>query len=48
MAKKGFPRKKEDILKSVQTFLLAVPRDNPFKDNRPGDGWFKVKIGQFT
>ncbi|KAG5876033.1 hypothetical protein JTB14_002974 [Gonioctena quinquepunctata] len=44
MAKKGFPCKKEDILQSVQKCLLAVPRGNPFKHNRPGDGWFKVNI----
>ncbi|KAG5859281.1 hypothetical protein JTB14_034592 [Gonioctena quinquepunctata] len=44
MAKKGFPCKKEDILQSVQKFVLAVPRDYPFKHNRPGDGWFKVNI----
>lgn len=42
-AKKGFPRKKYDILTSVQKFLIDNPRQNPFKDNRPGDGWLKVR-----
>ncbi|KAG5885670.1 hypothetical protein JTB14_001952 [Gonioctena quinquepunctata] len=44
MAKKGFPCKKEDILQSVQKFLLDVPWDKPFKHNRPGDGWFEVNM----
>ncbi|KAG5895815.1 hypothetical protein JTB14_028519 [Gonioctena quinquepunctata] len=38
--KKDFPVKRK-ILQSVQKLLLAVPRDNPFKHNRPDDGWFK-------
>ncbi|KAG5873626.1 hypothetical protein JTB14_003056 [Gonioctena quinquepunctata] len=46
MAKKGVPCKRDDILQSVQTFLLAVP----FKHNRPGDGFFEThpQISQRT
>jgi hypothetical protein len=41
LAKKGFPRKKDDI-SSVQNFLASHPRPNPFKNSRPGEGWIKV------
>ena len=43
MARKGFLRKKDDIISSVQNFLISHPRPNPFKNNRPGEGWIKVK-----
>ena len=43
LARKGFPRKKDDILSSVQNFLISHPRPNKFKNNRPGEGWIKVK-----
>jgi hypothetical protein len=36
--RKGFPRRKEDLQVSVKSFLDEKPRDNPFKDNMPGDG----------
>ncbi|CAH0725633.1 unnamed protein product, partial [Brenthis ino] len=44
-AKKGFFRNKEDILDTVQKFLMENPRPNSFLNNRPGDekdirGWF--------
>lgn len=42
LARKGFPRKKEDIQSSVQRFLRDNPRANPFNNNRPGDGWFRA------
>nr|XP_022909351.1 uncharacterized protein LOC111420562 [Onthophagus taurus] len=42
LATKGFPRKREDILNSVQKFLTENPRPNPFKNNRPADSWFKA------
>ncbi|KAI4466911.1 piggybac transposable element-derived protein 4 [Holotrichia oblita] len=41
-AKKGFPRRKEDLQISVKCFLDEKPRDNPFKDNMPADGWYKA------
>lgn len=41
LARKGFPRKKEDLQSSVQIFLSNHPRSNPFKNNRSGDGWVK-------
>ncbi|KAI4466761.1 hypothetical protein MML48_2g00008229 [Holotrichia oblita] len=41
-AKKGFPRRKDDIAASVKEFLDIAPRKNPFKNNTPGDGWFKA------
>ena len=43
LARKGFPRKKDDIISSVQNFLILHPTPNPFKNNRPGEGWIKVK-----
>ena len=43
LARKGFPRKKDDNVSSVQNFLIWHPRPNPFKNNRPGEGWIKVK-----
>jgi hypothetical protein len=41
MSRKGFPRKKEEILDSVQKFLTVNPRTNPFTENRPGRGWLR-------
>lgn len=38
---KGFPRREQNIRESVKEFLDAVPRQNPFKNNRPGTGWYK-------
>jgi len=34
--RKGFPRRKEDLLNSVQKFLETNKRQNPFKNNLPG------------
>ncbi|XP_031359109.1 eukaryotic translation initiation factor 5B-like [Photinus pyralis] len=42
LARKGFPRKRDDIIASVQNFLIANPRPNPFTNNRPGAGWLKA------
>lgn len=39
---RGFPRRKEDIQASVKEFLDKNPRENPFRNNMPGDGWFKA------
>lgn len=44
MATREFPRKKDDVISSVQKFLADNPRKNPFKDNRPGTNWFKVSL----
>ncbi|XP_072381991.1 uncharacterized protein [Diabrotica undecimpunctata] len=38
--KKGFPRRMENIQASVKYFLDAALRENPFKDNHPGRGWY--------
>ncbi|KAG5893479.1 hypothetical protein JTB14_031257 [Gonioctena quinquepunctata] len=40
--RKGFPRRREDIQISVKQFLDDSPRENPFKNNLPGDGWYKA------
>lgn len=40
--KKGFPRRKEDVQATVQDFINEHPRQNPFTDNRPGEGWYKA------
>lgn len=39
--KKGFPLRKLDIQMSVKEFLDSNPRDNPFQDNLPGEGWYR-------
>lgn len=39
--RKGFPRRKEDVLYSVKHFLDMKPRANPFTNNCPGNGWYK-------
>lgn len=41
-SRKGFPRRKEDLLKSVADFLKKSPRTNTFIDNKPGEGWYKL------
>lgn len=40
-ARKGFPRRKHDIRTTVQKFLDSNPRENPFKNNSPGEHWYK-------
>jgi hypothetical protein len=40
--KRGFPRRMEDVQCSVKQFLDESPRENPFKDNYPGIGWYKA------
>ncbi|XP_077292126.1 uncharacterized protein LOC143915379 [Arctopsyche grandis] len=42
MVRKGFPRKKEDIIDSVQKYLIDKPLETPFKNNRPGRGWLRI------
>lgn len=42
MVRKGFPRKKEDIIDSVQKYLTDTPLETPFKNNRPGRGWLRI------
>lgn len=39
---KGFPVRKFDIQVSVKEFLDANPRENPFCDNLPGEGWYRA------
>lgn len=41
-SRKGFPRRKEDVIKSVKLFLDQNPRPNSFIDNTPGGGWYKL------
>lgn len=40
-ARKGFPQRKLDVQLSVKEFLTMNQRKAPFKDNMPGDGWFR-------
>lgn len=42
MARKGFPRKTDDVLDTVQKFLTDNPRVTPFVNNRPGHGQLKA------
>lgn len=39
--RKGFPRRKDDIVASVKKFLDENPRNTPFHDNTPGKRWFQ-------
>ena len=39
--RKGFPRRKENIQSAVKEFLQKQPRPNPFRDNKPGEKWYK-------
>ncbi|KAI4459253.1 helix-turn-helix psq domain [Holotrichia oblita] len=40
--RKGFPLRKLDIQMSVKDFLYSKPRENPFQDNLPGEGWYRA------
>ncbi|KAI4464223.1 hypothetical protein MML48_3g00003013 [Holotrichia oblita] len=40
--RKGFPLRKLDIQMSVKDFLDSKPRENPFQDNLPGEGWYRA------
>ncbi|XP_025205825.1 uncharacterized protein LOC112602107, partial [Melanaphis sacchari] len=40
--KKGFPRRKEDLQMSVKQFLDVNNRLTPFKNNMPGNGWYRA------
>jgi len=40
-SKKGFPRRLENIQASVKNFLETSGLQNPFRDNAPGQGWYK-------
>ncbi|KAI4460648.1 tc5 transposase dna-binding domain [Holotrichia oblita] len=40
--RKGFPLRKLDIQMSVKDFLDLKPRENPFQDNLPGEGWYRA------
>lgn len=39
--RKGFPRRKGDILAAVNNFLKENPRTTPFNENGPGIHWYK-------
>ncbi|KAL0852107.1 hypothetical protein ABMA28_000347 [Loxostege sticticalis] len=41
-SRKGFPRRREDLVKSVKDFLDKNPRPNQFIQNTPGKGWYKL------
>lgn len=41
LAKKGFPRKKSDLLNTVQAIVSEDPRSNPSKNDRPGQKWYQ-------
>lgn len=41
LAKCGFPKKKDDLLNTVQNILKEDGRKNPFKDDRPGKKWYQ-------
>jgi hypothetical protein len=43
LATRGFLKKREDIISSVQEFLMQNLRPNPFNVNCDGEGWLKVK-----
>lgn len=41
IAKCGFPRKKVDLLDTVQNIIVKAKRCTPFKNNRPGERWYR-------
>ncbi|KAJ4450542.1 hypothetical protein ANN_01969, partial [Periplaneta americana] len=42
--KKGFPRRKADVIASVKEFLQLNNWPNLFIDNIPGRGWYKALL----
>jgi len=42
LSRRGIPIQKQYLLDSIQKILSQDPRETPFKDNRPGKGWFKA------
>lgn len=38
---RGCPRKIEDVKKFAQEIIIRDGRKTPFKDNKPGDSWFR-------
>ena len=46
MAEIGYPLKREQLKKEVKRVLDADGRKTPFKDNRPGNYWFRAFIGR--
>ncbi|XP_074040900.1 uncharacterized protein [Leptinotarsa decemlineata] len=40
MARAGFPIQKQQLIESVQRLMIELKRDNPFKDNKPGNSWY--------
>nr|CAI5852989.1 unnamed protein product [Callosobruchus analis] len=40
--RKGFPRRIDDVQVSVQQLIKKDKRETPFKDGRPGKGWYKA------
>lgn len=45
--RKGFPKRKEDVLHAVKCFLEEDKREHPFgPQNIPGNGWFKAFLSQ--
>lgn len=41
LAERGFPVVKRQLLHSIQLYLIANERKNPFVDNLPGRRWYK-------
>ncbi|KAH0808864.1 hypothetical protein GEV33_013927 [Tenebrio molitor] len=44
LAKCGFPQKKNDLFTSVQKIVSAKNKKTPFKQNRPGEKWYRAFI----
>jgi hypothetical protein len=44
LAKCGFPQKKKDLFTSVQKIVSAKNKKTPFKQNRPGEKWYRAFI----
>lgn len=41
MSRCGFPIRKDQLLDSVQRLIKELPRENPFTNDRPANGWYK-------
>ncbi|KAJ3655939.1 hypothetical protein Zmor_015046 [Zophobas morio] len=40
--RRGFPRRVDDVLTSVQKFIKNSNRETPFSNGKPGKGWYRA------
>ena len=47
-AERGFPVNKKQLLDTVKKYIINAGRDNRFKDDRPGEKWYKIFMKRHT